>query len=165
MTLVIENGSGLEDSNTYIGLEDARALALTRGISLSTSDEVLSAQLVNAADRIGTYEPRFSGRRVNGEQGLSYPRENSYRFGASLPNDAIPKELKLAQITIANILEEGGDIWATSYAGITRETVGPITTEYADSAAESVGNPELPQVDAILLPLLTPLSINFRVGR
>lgn len=165
MALILEDGTGVEDANTYLSLADARELASTRGITLSASDPELSGQLVSAADRLTTYENRFTGVRMTGVQGLSYPRNNSYRYGSSYPNNAIPKELKLAQVMLVNILEEGGSIWSASVSGIKSEKVGPIETEYVDSAAESVGNPELPIIDSILDPLMYQMGLNFKVGR
>jgi len=165
MALIIEDGTGVEDANTYLSLADARELASTRGITLSASDPELSGQLVSAADRLTTYENRFTGVRMTGIQGLSYPRANSYRYGSSFPNDAIPKELKLAQVMLVSILEEGGFIWASSVSGIKSEQVGPLETVYTDDAANSVGNPDLPVIDAILEPLFVPTGINFIVGR
>jgi len=165
MPLIIEDGSAVQDANSYVGLEEARELALLRGITLSPNDNELTAHLINAADRITTYESHFTGYRVSGAQGLSYPRTGSYRYGSAFPFESIPKELKLAQVVMAGILEEGGELWATGTSGITREKVGPLETEYSDTAADSVGNPVLPQIDSILTPLFIPVSVNFRVGR
>lgn len=165
MPLIIEDGSAVQDANSYVGLDEARELASIRGITLSASETELTGQLVSAADRLTSYESRFSGYRVSGVQGLSYPRTNSYRYGSVYPNDSIPKELKLAQVMMANILQEGGEIWASNTSGILREKVGPLETEYSEAAADSVGNPTLPQIDDILSPLIVSFGINFLVGR
>lgn len=165
MALIIENGTGVEDANTYVSVEEARDIAATRGLTLSASETELSAQLVSSADRITSYEGRFSGARINGTQGLSYPRSRSYRYGSIYPDNSIPKELKLAQVMLASLLEEGVEIWSTSSAGIKREKVGPLETEYSDSAAESVGNPDLPIIESILDPLFIQMGVNFLVGR
>lgn len=165
MPLIIEDGSAVQDANSYVGLEEARELALLRGITLSSAANELTSQLINAADRITTYEAQFSGHRVSGAQGLSYPRTGSYRYGSAFPFDSIPKELKLAQVVMAGMLEEGGELWATSTSGIIREKVGPLETEFSDTAADSVGNPVLPQIESILTPLFIPISVNFRAGR
>lgn len=165
MPLIVEDGTGREDANSYVDLAGARSLAAMRGITLSENDNELSAQLISAADRITSYESRFTGVRVTGEQGLSYPRASSYRYGQIIGNVAVPKELKLAQVTIAGILQEGGEIWATSVEGIKSEKIGPLAIEYADTVSASVGNPDLPQIVAILEPLFAPFSINFAMSR
>lgn len=165
MALIIEDGTGVEDANTYVSVEDARAIAETRGLTLSASGTELGAQLVSSADRLTSYEGRFSGVRTTGEQGLSYPRNRSYRYGSVFPNNSIPKELKLAQVMLASMLEEGVEIWQTSSAGIRREKVGPLETEYSDDAAASVGNPTLPIIESILDPLFIQMGLNFMVGR
>lgn len=166
MPLIVEDGTGREDANSYIDLADARELASMRGISLSADDTELTQQLVNAADRLNSYECRFSGERTTSEQGLSYPRMHSKRFGKAYPDDAIPKELKLAQVTLGGYINAGVDVWAsTDIEGITREKVGPIETEYDSSIATDGENPYFAQIDSILSPLFTPIGVNFLITR
>lgn len=168
MPLIVEDGTAKEDANSYVDLTDARAIADSRGISLNADDDLLSQELVSSADRLNTYESRFSGSRVDVDQGLSYPRSGSIRFGSTFPADKIPKELKLAQVMLAGILNAGGEIWSSEYGGISREKIGPLEVQYTDDAANSVGNPELPQIDSVLQPILgagNAAPFNFRVTR
>lgn len=165
MSLIVEDGTGLENANSFIDVEEARALATVRGLSLNPDDTKLSAILVNSADRIVSYESQFSGKRTNPEQGLSYPRKGSFRYGSLIASNSIPRELKLAQVVMADMIEQGIEIWAVDVAGIKEETVGPIKTVYGDNKADSVGNPDLPQVDSILKPLFGVIMSNFMVGR
>lgn len=168
MPLIVEDGTGLENANSYVDIAEAQTIADSRGISLNTDETLLSQELLQAADRLNTYERQFSGARLDVDQGLSYPRTDSYRLGSKYPSDRIPKELKLAQVTMAGILNAGGELWSVDYAGVKREKIGPLEMEYADNAADSVGNPELPQIDAILQPLLSFSGMspfNFRVTR
>lgn len=166
MPLIVEDGTGIEDANTYIDLADARALATLRGIDLSGDDAELSSQLVVAADRITSYEDRFTGRRATGIQGLSHPRKCSMRYGEAYPIDSIPKELKLAQITLADYIASGFDVWAPiDLEGVTREKVGPIETEYALAIASDGENPYFAQIEAILDPLFAPMTPNFLMSR
>lgn len=165
MPLIVEDGTGIEDADSYVSLDDARTLAASRGIVLSAVDAELSPQLISAADRVTSYEGCFTGQRVTGEQGLSYPRNNAFRYGASLPNTSVPKELKLAQVTLAGMMEAGIEIWAQGFDGVKSEKIGPLAIEYADAKADSVGNPDLPQIESILQPLFAPFSPNFIVTR
>jgi hypothetical protein len=167
MPLIVEDGTGIEDANTYIGLVEAREIAAMRGITLSVDDPELTAQLVVSADRIGSYENRFSGERATSDQGLSYPRSRSTRFCKIYPDDKIPKELKLAQVVLAGFLESGIEVWASPInEGVTREKVGPIEIEYAEAIiATGIENPYLAQIEAILAPLFIPIFINFLLSR
>lgn len=165
MPLIVEDGTGIEDANSFVELNEARALATIRGIDLSDDDETLSKQLVQSADRINSYEPRFSGHRAYSVQSMAYPRSNSFRLGAVIPRGFIPRELKLAQVIICDLIAQDIEIWTTDVGGIKEETVGPLKTVYADDKAESVGNPDLPQVESILNPLFVNIHGNFRVGR
>lgn len=166
MSLIVEDGTGLEDANSYVSLSQARDIASIRGISLSNDDDELTAQLVTAADRLGSYESRFTGERATGEQGLSYPRIRSLRFCKPYPSDSIPKELKLAQVVLADYIQSGFDVWAQPQVeGITREKVGPIETEYSESVATNGDNPYFAQIESILEPLFVPIGINIIVSR
>jgi hypothetical protein len=165
MSLIVEDGTGLENADSYVSLADARTLATSRGIVLSADDTELSQQLVSAADRVTSYEGQFTGQRVTGEQGLSYPRNNSFRYGTTIANTSIPKELKLAQVTLAGMLEAGVEVWAQGFDGVKSEKIGPLQIEYADDKAASVGNPDLPQIESILQPLFAPFTANFIVSR
>lgn len=166
MPLIVEDGTGIEDANSYTDLADARELATMRGITLSADDAELSAQLVVAADRITSYEERFYGERTTAEQGLSYPRTHSKRFGKCYPDDKIPKELKLAQVTLADYIASGFDVWASAdMEGITREKVGPIETEYAEAVSTDGDNPYFAQIESILSPLFAPITPNFLMSR
>lgn len=168
MPLIVEDGTGIADANSYVNLTSARDLAAMRGITLSIDDIELTAQLIQAADRLTSYESRFTGERVTGDQGLSFPRNYACRYGKPLSNTSIPKELKLAQITLADYIESGFNLWASPVVeGVIREKVGPIETEYAESIVSetALGNPEFAQIESILEPLFIPFSINFAVSR
>lgn len=166
MPLIVEDGTGKEDANSFVSLEEARTIAGIRGIVLPADDETLTGILVGAADRIVSYEQRFTGTRKTGEQGLSYPRVRALRYGMSISDTNIPKELKLAQVTLAGFVEEGFDLWATlGNEGVTREKVGPLEIEYAEALVTNSDNPYFAQIESILNPLFAPLSINFIVSR
>lgn len=166
MPLIVEDGTGVSDANSYVTLDEARSIAILRGIALSTDDTELTSQLVNAADRITSYEEDFTGVRTKDTQGLSFPRTGAFRYGSAIASDLVPSEIKRAQVILANMIEQGYEIWSVQTNVIKREKVGPLETEYADSAAaESVGNPIIPLIDSILCPFFAPLCVNFRVGR
>lgn len=165
MPLIVENGTGVEDANSFVSLDEARDLATIRGIDLSSDDETLAKQLVQSADRINSYETQFSGRRTFAVQALAFPRSNAFRFGAAMPSDSIPREVKLAQVIVCDLIAQDVEIWTTDVSGIKEEVVGPLKTVYSDDKAESVGNPFLPQVESILAPLFANIGGFFRVGR
>lgn len=168
MPLIVEDGNGVEDANSYVSLAEAREIAAMRGITLSADDAELTSQLIVGGDRVTSYESKFTGRRATGIQGLSYPRKCSMRYGETYPSDSIPKELKLAQVTFAGFIEAGVDVWAsTDSSGITREKVGPIETEYSEAFVLNADgeNPYFAQIESILNPLFAPFSPNFLLSR
>lgn len=166
MPLIVEDGTGVEDANSYVSLDDAKAIAAMRGIILAASDTELETNLVAAADRITSYEDDFTGERVTGDQGLSYPRTMATRYGKSLSETAIPKELKLAQVTLAGYINAGFVLWASAgLEGVTSEKIGPIEIQYAEAVVSDSDNPTFAQIEAILEPLFAPFTPNFLMSR
>lgn len=166
MPIIVEDGTGLADADSYVSVEDARSIAAKRGIVLTASDVELESQLVQAADRLNAYEDRFMGMRTSTAQALSYPRTGSFRFGSSLDSAAIPRELKLAQVQIAGMLNDGLSVWYDGESqGVKSETISVLSVTYADTKADSVGNPDLPQIEAILIGLFAMPSANFILSR
>jgi hypothetical protein len=50
--LVVEDGSGVVDANSYTDLADARAYLALRGLALSVTDGTAETQLIRAMDYI-----------------------------------------------------------------------------------------------------------------
>ena len=136
VTIVVEDGTIVADANSYISVADARAYAEQRGVTLPVSDDEVGAMIINSTDYIESFECKFAGERVSTEQELSWPRADAYLCGSDtpFPSDQIPKDLKKAQCASVIALSQGlvlmPNITAQDY--VTEETVGPITTKYAN---------------------------------
>ena len=93
---------------------------------------------------------------TNADQALQWPRTDVYLYGSetAFPSNAIPKELKSAQCAAILAIAEGVDIMPNYSAAdfVTEETVGPITTKYADPTKVGI-TPTLTGVEALLQPL------------
>lgn len=158
ITIVVEDGTGKADANSYVDVAAARQYALNRGVTLGDDDDI-AAQLINATDYLAQFECEYVGYRTTDEQALSWPRTDAYYGGGCSgklicgPNE-IPKQIKDAQcqavIAQFNGFELMPNYSATNF--VTEETVGPITTKYADPLAVGV-KPTLTAVDTMLAPL------------
>jgi hypothetical protein len=154
--LIIEDGTGKPDANTYASLQQARDFASARGIVVSDDDAVLTKQLIMAADFIGTYESKFNGRRSfpQNPQALSFPRDCVYMYGVEMPVAFMPKELIGAQVYAAQAIENGIDLFPTQdSANVTEETVGPLTTKYEIESWTASSLPIITGLEKILEPL------------
>jgi hypothetical protein len=154
--IIIEDGTGIENANSYVTVEEATIYALNRGTVLSSNADVISALLIKATDYIETFEYDFIGEKTNSIQSLSWPRIDAY-VGETLAysETQIPKLLKnaICQAVIAQVsnIDLLPNYSATEF--VKKEVVGPITTEYSDPI--SIGlTPKLTGVSAMLAPLI-----------
>lgn len=86
--LVVEDGSGLPNSDSYVSVEDAVAYAVAHGIAFSDADDdAASAALRRSTAWIdSTYRTRFTGYRTfRRSQALEWPRAGAYVY---IPNNA-----------------------------------------------------------------------------
>lgn len=139
MALIVEDGTGLTDADSYISLVDARAYALKYGYSLSIDDAAADIELRKGALYIGLFESSFSGRRLSDSQSLAWPRVNAYKCAGNdqidLPSDSAPLEIKCAQVIAANFYATGLDVRANDDGlGVaSKEVVGAVKVSYFDN--------------------------------
>ena len=151
MALIIEDGSGVANADSLTTLAEVRAFAANRGATVSATDATLEAQIRVAHDYLLAVEGRLAGSRAVGGQALPFPRKGVWLFGDALPDDSIPVQVKNA---IAQLVIEGTtqDVMpSTDGRVVTQETVGPISTSYANTGAAGQ-TPTLPRVEAMLAP-------------
>lgn len=154
ITLIIEDGSNVTDSNTYEGVAFLRACALDRGVTLSADDEILGAMIIKAIDYIEAKGCYYQGEPTNIGQSLSWPRTGAIVNCQEVAVDSIPKQLKglLCQLVLA--VNEGVDLFPNvSFQDfVTEEKIGPITTKYSDPSKMSL-SPRMSAAEALLLQL------------
>jgi hypothetical protein len=133
MALIIEDGTGIADANSYGSVVDFQAYATARNITLPTDNAELEALLVNASDYLTSLEDRYQGWRVDATQALSFPRESVYIYRQLAASDEIPSQLINGQFQIA-IDYNSGDLLPTG-AGreVIMEKVDVIEVEYSET--------------------------------
>ena len=155
MALTIEDGTIVAGADSYATVAEARAYALSRGVTLSATDSVVEILLRKGSDFIESLEDRFKGDRTDPAQPLAWPRAGVILFNATdeAPDDEIPELLKRAQIQLAMDAVDI-DLQPTgSGREIIKTKVDVIETEYAKRGSGSI-LPELNKAMAILQPLL-----------
>lgn len=154
IVIIVEDGSGISNANAYVSVSDARAYAEARGVTLPTADDDVAIMLINATDYIESKACQFGGVPTFADQALSWPRTGFEINGEPFPVDAIPKNLVKAQCQLVIVLQEGfsllPNVAPTDY--VIEETVGPITTKYADPSIVGTMT-TFTAVDALLAPL------------
>ena len=156
MPLVIENGSLVQDANSYVSVADARAYAEARASTFPADDTEAEAALIVAMDYLESLRAEYQGSKVSpGVQALQWPRTGVVIDGWEVPITHIPNELKFGQIQLAIESANGTDLTPTGDGReVIREKVDVLETEYAPGAGGSP-QPVFVKVRAFLAPLFS----------
>lgn len=156
MALILEDGKGRADAQSYASVDDLRAYAALRDIQLPEDDAECEVLLIKAIDRMEAERDNYQGDRVSRTQALSLPRYNMYVDGWPIPSNEIPRQAVYAQCAYAceaQIVELLPTTDANASGPITQETVGPITTVYANPSSVR-RTPAVAKADALMRTLL-----------
>jgi hypothetical protein len=169
MALIIEDGSGVSNANSYGDVAGARAYAAARNVALDSSDPVVEGQMILAMDYIGSFD--YRGLPVSFTQPLDWPRKGlEYDPDTPVAITFIPPQLIDAQYQLVIEQANGINLQPTStgnpgVAGaVIEEKVDVLTTRYSDRVG-TTSQPIMPKVDALLrtLKLPTPYLRTVRV--
>lgn len=133
MTIVVETGAGLTNSNSYVSESEVSTWATNRGYTLS---DTVSQLIYKSMDYLETLA--FIGLKETETQALQWPRTGVWIDGFYIEPTTIPQDLKNAQMALCVILDSGNgnfDPMDNTERAIKREKVGELELEYADSAA------------------------------
>lgn len=152
ITLVVENGTGLANANTYADESYARSFAADVGLILPADSEACKAALLAAMPYLES-QP-WQGQRAATVQALDWPRLLVIVDGVAIASNVIPLDIKKAQVQAASEIGSGTDLFpSSSGAFVTEETVGPITTKYSDKQY-LVGGSVFASIDVYLKPYI-----------
>jgi hypothetical protein len=133
MAFTVEDGTGVEDANSYASFADWTAYWDDRGTAPSTVEADVEKALVRGADYM-SIRYRFRGRKLTEEQGLDWPRCGA-RDADGVYLEGVPEVVVRANIELAARALEG-DLApdpTTDASGQTvvssRVKVGPIERE------------------------------------
>jgi hypothetical protein len=159
MALIVEDGTGRSDAESYASVATADAYVSTHGASAAWTALTTATKegaLRSASTALdGRYA--WSGSVVSLTQALGWPRAGaSDREGRYVASDSVPARVAQAtcQLALMHITYPLDGVYERAGA-IVREKVGPIETEYAPGAAVE---PLLPQLDRTLGGLGTRTS-------
>ena len=123
MALIVEDGTGLVDSDSYISLADARTFAANYGITLPADDTEAEITLRQGTQYVDLQEDCFVGDRLTDTQALAYPRDD---------DSGMPKALGRATVYAAAEFALGTDVRATDdgKAIASEEVTGAVAVSY-----------------------------------
>jgi hypothetical protein len=147
MALIVEDGTGVTDANSYADLVAIRAYAFARGITLSADDVALEPLAHSGMDYLES--------KNLGLLSITWPLDDGLLCGTIAEAEALTRlQNGLGRLCVEQ--HNGVDLAPTrTEAFIIEDTVGPMTTKYSDKLGGGVGSPpDMPGVDGILAPLL-----------
>lgn len=154
MAIIVEDGSGVANANSYVSVADAKVWLTARGLAFTSNDDtVIGTLLIKAMDLLESFRARFKGAKTSSTQSLQWPRYNVYIDNVEVDDDVIPVELVSAQVQLAYEAQTVELQPTGTGQEILKEKVGPIETEYAESGS-SVTRPQLTKAMTFLEPLL-----------
>lgn len=135
MALVVEDGSGLANAEAYASVAQLRAYAGARGVDVTArTDEACEVALRLASTWIDT-RWRFKAARLRPVQSLEFPRNGLVDWSGyvvvGVPPRVVDATCELALRAVAGT-ELAPDQSRADF--VRSETVGPISTTYADGA-------------------------------
>ena len=132
MALIIEDGTGKTNSDSYASEAELAAYALKRGVTIDGTDTQL---LIKAMDYLE--QQNFKGTKGTKEQALQWPRFDVIIDSYWIDTDEIPLLLKEAQMEYALSIDSGTDPSETIGRTVKKEKVSSIEVEYMDGANDS----------------------------
>ena len=166
MTLVVEDGGGKTDAESYVSIAEVKDYAAKYALLWSPdSDEIAEAACRVATQYIdATYRCVFQGSQANpNKQSLEWPRSGVYYSGNTVDSKTLPTLLKKAVCEAAvRQLNKPGCLTPDTNAGanITSITADTVSIEYGGSGLAQ-GVKLFPSIGLALSPLLQQQSSPF----
>lgn len=131
MTLIIEDGTGKPDAESYASAEDLAMYAVKFGVTIPAEVPAQEALLRRAA--LAMDGMTWKGRKSNSEQALSWPRRGVELDYEIKPDRYLPARIQYGQMALAaEIHTDDVDPIEKRKGAVTLERVeGAVTREYA----------------------------------
>lgn len=132
MSLIVENGSIVDNANSYVTRAEYIAYAASIGVVVA-NDAQADAQLVRASAFIDSLELKLKGSRVDRNQLLAFPRTGLIIENFPWDADEIPRQVILAQMALALDIRSGVDPYnpASNLPIIEERVDGAVAIRYA----------------------------------
>ena len=130
MTLTVEDGSQVANSNTYVSDGEYVAYAAARGKTIGSTAGDREIELIKAMDYIEGHRSQFKGSKVASTQSLQWPRVNVWIDGFIVDSDEIPAELENAQMEAGMVLNSTELLTTGSVSDVKLEKVDVLEVEY-----------------------------------
>lgn len=172
MTLIVEDGTGKSDAESYATVVEASTYhnARNQGDAWDLVDDQEAALRLATAYMEQAYRLRWKSFRVTATQALCWPRawvqtpDAPYGYGsfaAYIPNNVVPTEVKQACMELA-LKSASGALAPDLERATVAEKIGPIEVQYDKSSPRYV---EFRSIDMLLGPFLMNVGPVVSLGR
>lgn len=131
MAIIVEDGTGKEDAESYASVNEFKAYHRARGNeeAADLDADVIEPLLRQATDYLGSYAEQWKGSRITAEQALDWPRSSVTVHGFDVAEDTVPANVVKACCVLAE-KARSGPLAADQGQAKIRQKIGPIETEY-----------------------------------
>lgn len=151
MALIVEDGSGKVDAESYVSVADCAAYATAHGLTFAGDEPAKEARLRRATQYLDA-QYAYKGEEQTDAQALAWPRTVA---------NGVPREIVSACCELAC---KSGDLWQdVDPSAVVSETTGPLSTTYAEPA--NGGQVRYAAVDALLKRWVSGGGMSVRVVR
>lgn len=133
MALIIEDGTGKEDAESYASAADLVSYAANYGVSIPDTVPAQEALLRRSALQMQVMG--WKGRKTHSTQALAFPRYGAEVDGEFKPSNLIPRQIQYGQMALAaEIHADDIDPPAQRQGAVIRERVeGAVDVQYAEN--------------------------------
>ncbi len=165
MTIIVEDGSGIPNANSYVSLVDARGILNPLGQDLNANDITAEQEILNGMNYIESFSERYQGIKTNSDQLLQWPRLGVLIYDNQIDSNVIPQNLINGQVFAAYEFSQGNVLQPTvdGRSRASAEVVGGVKVSYFDTGAMD-GLLIYVRINDSLNPLFNIFSLNTLVG-
>lgn len=147
MSFLVEDGTGLTDSNSYVSVQEFRDYFTDKGTTFTQDDTTIQGWLVSGT-MYADLNSKFSGTMKTATQALEWPRVDAwnYRTRHQIASDSIPKELKNGICELAN-LSGKKQLDKVIEKGVKSKSMGPVDITYGSAAEQQTSMSDFPQAN------------------
>lgn len=134
MALIVEDGTGVVDANSYVSVDDAVVFFDARGLTLENPEQ----NLLRGLDILESQN--YKGLPELEVQYLNFPRKLIYdASGIVYPVLHVPSAIRKAQMWMAYYISQGSDPAAVLEPSIKKEKIDVLETEYFEGKISRTG--------------------------
>lgn len=147
MSLIVEDGTGRADAESYISVAGADLYHGNRGNAMwqALTTERKEQLLRSATDYMAVYDGQWVGRRAVAGQALGWPRDGAFVYGMLVANNVVPVPVANACASLA-LKALSGPLAPDSGQAVKRQKVGPLEKEYQDNTKAKKTYPGVDQM-------------------